>query len=214
MGAVKGPSRTRREQAAETRERIVRAAIEVFGERGYTGARMADIASRAGVAVQTVYFAFHTKPDLLRACYEYAVLGPAQLPPPLQPFWAKVQAARTGRAALHEFVVGNADIVERAAVVDEVARAASHEPDVVTIRNDSEQLRRRGYRELLAGVADRFGLSPHLDLDTATDLLLVLAGPQVWLALKDNGWTREQYIAWASDAVAVQLLAKPGRRPG
>src|ERR1700750_2978268 len=108
MSAVKGPKQSRREQAAETRERIIRAAIDVFGERGYTGARMADIGERAGVAVQTVYFTFHTKPELLQACYEYAVLGPDRLPPHQQPFWARVAAAPDGRAALREFAIGNA----------------------------------------------------------------------------------------------------------
>ena len=43
----------------------MRAAIEVFTESGYVGARMSDIADRAGVAVQTVYFTFHTKAELL-----------------------------------------------------------------------------------------------------------------------------------------------------
>ena len=32
-------------------------------------ARMTDIAAEAGVAVQTVYFTFHTKAELLQACY-------------------------------------------------------------------------------------------------------------------------------------------------
>ena len=46
--------RTRREQAQDTRVRIMRAAQTVFAEKGYSGARMADIAREAGVAVQTV----------------------------------------------------------------------------------------------------------------------------------------------------------------
>ena len=66
---------TRREQARSTRLKIVRAAHAVFVDRGYGGARMTDIAQAAGVAVQTVYFTFHTKGELLQACYETAVLG-------------------------------------------------------------------------------------------------------------------------------------------
>ena len=60
MSDVKRPRSKRREKAAATRERMLRAAIEVFAEQGYGGARMADIAARAGVAVQTLYFVFHT----------------------------------------------------------------------------------------------------------------------------------------------------------
>ena len=102
--AVNTPKRTRREQAAATRERMLRAAIEVFSEAGYVGARMNDIASRAGVAVQTVYFTFHTKAELLQACFDHAVLGPDRLPPLEQPFFAELAAAESGRAALAAFV--------------------------------------------------------------------------------------------------------------
>lgn len=43
--------------------------------RGYTGTRMVDVAAAAGVAVQAVYWVFHTKPELLTACYDLAVQG-------------------------------------------------------------------------------------------------------------------------------------------
>jgi Bacterial regulatory proteins, tetR family len=42
----------------------VRAAHALFVERGYTGTRMADVGEAAGVAVQMVYFRFHTKAEL------------------------------------------------------------------------------------------------------------------------------------------------------
>ena len=100
MSSVNTPKRTRREQAAATRERMIRAATEVFTEAGYVGARMSDIAERAGVAVQTVYFTFHTKGELLQSCFDHAVLGPDRLPPEEQGFYAELLAARSGRAAL------------------------------------------------------------------------------------------------------------------
>ena len=42
---------------------------------------MAAIAQRAGVAVQTVYFVFHTKAELLSRVIDAAVLGPDPNPP-------------------------------------------------------------------------------------------------------------------------------------
>jgi len=64
-----------RERAERTRIRVIRAAHTAFVQRGYTGTRMTDVATAAGVAVQTVYFIFHTKPELLAACYDHAFLG-------------------------------------------------------------------------------------------------------------------------------------------
>src|SRR5512135_1243787 len=48
-GALGERSRERRRGA------ILRAAVEVFSERGYFGARMRDVAARAGVADGTLY---------------------------------------------------------------------------------------------------------------------------------------------------------------
>jgi hypothetical protein len=44
MGRIAGVT------AAETRERLLRAAADVFAERGYDGTRVADIAAAAGVS--------------------------------------------------------------------------------------------------------------------------------------------------------------------
>lgn len=67
-GQVKRPyhSARRREQAAETRERILRAAHDLFVNRGYGQTTIAEIARAAGVSVETVYAAYRNKPTLLR----------------------------------------------------------------------------------------------------------------------------------------------------
>jgi AcrR family transcriptional regulator len=53
--------------AAETRERLLRAAAEVFARRGYDGTRVADIAAAAGVSNGALYAHFGCKADLLVA---------------------------------------------------------------------------------------------------------------------------------------------------
>lgn len=211
MTAVKRPGATRREKAAATRERVLRAAIEVFAEEGYVGARMADIAARAGVAVQTVYFVFHTKAELLQACFDHAVLGPERLVPPEQSPFRGIETARSGRSALRAFVAGNTAIVERVATTDEVARAALHEPEAVAVVENSERLRRQGYREMLADIAQRFALRPGLDLDDATDILLMYGSSATYLAMARAGWDRRRFEEWLTDTLARTLLARPGR---
>ncbi len=49
----------------DTRERLVRAAIEVFLEKGYGGARVQDIASRAGYTPGALYVHFSSRSALL-----------------------------------------------------------------------------------------------------------------------------------------------------
>ena len=208
---VKTPQRTRRERAAATRERVIRCAIEVFTEAGYVGARMNDIADRAGVAVQTVYFTFHTKAELLQACFDFAVLGPDRLPPMEQPFFADLLAARSGRAALAAFVRGNTAILGRSAAIKEVAESAPHEPEAVAVVDRGERLRREGLAEVVRLVHERFGLRAGMAVDDATDLLLMLTSSGTYLTLRRYGWSEEKYVGWLTDALAKQLLAQPGR---
>jgi AcrR family transcriptional regulator len=59
MGRIAGVA------AAETRERLLRAAADVFAKRGYDGTRVADIAAVAGVSNGALYAHFESKADLL-----------------------------------------------------------------------------------------------------------------------------------------------------
>lgn len=199
---------TRRERAQATRSRMLRAAHELFCEHGYTGTRMADVAQRAGVAVQTVYFAFHTKAELLRACYTHAVLGESDpLPPEAQPWHAALLASVTGPEALRWFAKGNGAIVARVGVLDDVVRAAVHEPDAAAIRAHSEQLRRAGYGRIVERLASAFGLREGLDLNSATEVMLTLGGAAVYRSLViDYGWTHEAYVDWVTAALIDALL--------
>src|ERR1041384_7295947 len=55
---------------AGKRDAILRAAIDVFAERGYFNAQVADVARAAGVAAGTVYLYFRSKDDLLISIFE------------------------------------------------------------------------------------------------------------------------------------------------
>jgi AcrR family transcriptional regulator len=59
-------STRRQEQAGETRLRILAAAHELFVDQGYGRTTIAEVASTAGVAVETIYAAFRNKRTLLR----------------------------------------------------------------------------------------------------------------------------------------------------
>jgi TetR/AcrR family transcriptional regulator, fatty acid metabolism regulator protein len=52
------------------RDAILRAAIDVFADRGYFNAQVADVARAAGVAAGTVYLYFKSKDDLLVSIFE------------------------------------------------------------------------------------------------------------------------------------------------
>src|SRR4051812_49937843 len=74
--ALNAVARRSRAAAAEPapvppkRDAILRAATDVFAERGFFNAQVADVARAAGVAAGTVYLYFRSKDDLLVSIFE------------------------------------------------------------------------------------------------------------------------------------------------
>ncbi len=60
----------RRESREDKRRRIIDAAVEVFAQKGFFGAKVAEIAEAAGVADGTIYLYFKSKDDLLISLFE------------------------------------------------------------------------------------------------------------------------------------------------
>ena len=59
-----------RPAAVDKRDAILRAATQVFAQRGFFNAQVADVAKAAGVAAGTVYLYFRSKDDLLVSLFE------------------------------------------------------------------------------------------------------------------------------------------------
>ncbi|MCX4161864.1 MULTISPECIES: CerR family C-terminal domain-containing protein [Paraburkholderia] len=67
----------------ETRRRIIDAAVDLFGEKGFDGASTRDIAALAGVNAPALQYYFENKEGVYRACIEaladdaWEIFGPA-----------------------------------------------------------------------------------------------------------------------------------------
>ncbi|MFF4870340.1 ScbR family autoregulator-binding transcription factor [Streptomyces sp. NPDC090109] len=69
----------KQERAVRTREALVQAGAEVFGELGFAGASVSKIADRAGLTLGAMYFHFKSKEELAR---EIVLAQPARVSPP------------------------------------------------------------------------------------------------------------------------------------
>lgn len=196
---------SRKQRAAATRHRILDSALTAFSQRGYSATTMEAIAANAGVAVQTVYFSFRTKSELLQAVFEHVVLGPDQTPPHLMPWWPRTDDGYDITTTVARFVDGTMELLARAAplvlmvVGDEGARERYEH---------NEQLRRYGYGELVTMLASKYPLREGLTPRQARDILLVLTGPQLFVEFtRDLGWSTDQLAAWTRSAILQQLFA-------
>jgi AcrR family transcriptional regulator len=62
--------RKRRANGEESRRRILDAATEIAGERGYDGASIAQVSARAGLPASSIYWHFKDKDELIAAVIE------------------------------------------------------------------------------------------------------------------------------------------------
>ena len=198
----------REQQAAETRAMVVAAAARLFGERGWAGTGMRDVARAAGVSVETVYASFRSKADLLLAAIDVAVVGDAA-PVPLHQrpeFAALGSGTRQQRArATARLVTG---INQRTAgVVLALREAAASDPELAERMREREQRRRINVEQGAALVAGRAVTPEEVD-----GLWAVLAVEVYQLLTELRGWTPQQYENWLA-GVIDRLLPRPGQ-PG
>ena len=129
---------------AETRERIVTAALALVAEGGYVAAQVAPVADRAGVAVGTVYRYFPSKSDLFAEVFRRASQR-------------EVDAMREGAAAVEDgsatqrIAAGTETFARRALAGRRLAWALLAEP--VDPAVEAERLHfRHSYRDVIAGI--------------------------------------------------------------
>jgi TetR/AcrR family transcriptional regulator, fatty acid metabolism regulator protein len=108
MGTPAAARRTRPDPLpGPKRDAILRAAIDVFADRGFFNAQVADVARVAGVAAGTVYLYFRSKDDLLVSIFERTMrealaevrssIGDARDPRERLRRFARLHLARLGR---------------------------------------------------------------------------------------------------------------------
>ena len=202
-------SALRREQAAATRARIVRAAAELFATQGYTQTSIEQIAARAGVARPTVYTAFTGKPALLKQALDLLLAGDdAPVPVKDRPWFAELLNQRDPRRLLEIEARNDRMINERVAALHEAVRNASAtDDDIAELYATLKQQRRIGARIAAETLAALGPLRDDLDLDTATDILWLLKDPALYTALVgDRGWPPERYQAWLARTMQASLL--------
>ena len=199
-----------RERSRATRRRILDAAYELFGVDGYVGTTMDAIAQRAQVAVQTVYFVFHTKGELLRALTESTAAGASDpRPVPEQAWFREAQVASDPRRVVALVVESGTDVLGRLAPLIEAIRTASpSDQDLADWYASAVQRRRRGMQLVVEALNAREALRPGLSIERATDILFVVENPETFRTLTHEcGWSLAEFKAWAYRTLCEQLLA-------
>ncbi len=203
------PPPNRRARSLATRRRIIDAALSRFRRAGYAATTMEAIAADAHVAVQTVYFMFHTKAELLLAAITIAGGEPDAPEDPVDRAWvAQVVAATSGARRLALVVEFGNEIYRRVGpLMPAVRAAASVDPGVDVAWRGLAARRRDGMRQVIDVFARHGELRTGLDPALALDLLFGVHRSETYLAFTEEcGWQIERYKAWQFATLVHQLL--------
>ncbi len=191
--------------AAATRTQIVDAATILFSELGYVGTSIGAIATRAGVAVQTIYNAIGNKAAVLSAVLDAAVSG-SNAPTPVPEFMAeRTSAARNAASFIDILADWLLEANTRTATIGwTIRQAAAVDEDAAELERERSQQRLRNYGLAAAGLREHGGLQGSMTDEEAAATIWSIGHPTVYRSLViEGGWTAEAYRAWVRAALAI-----------
>jgi AcrR family transcriptional regulator len=200
-------SPVRQEQAAQTRARIVAAAGSLFEDLGYARTSIRQIAEEAGVAPDTVYATFGSKPRVLTAVIDERLRGGHGVGNVMErPELLAVRDEPDPRRQVELLGDAMSRIVEQVGPVFEMMRAAAAvEPAMADVHAEMQGYRLRNMTVAIGWLRARGPL--RVPDDEAAETLWTLAAPDTARQLRhDRGWSRQRYAAWLSDTLARALL--------
>lgn len=210
MSDVKRPSK-RAEKAKETRRRILSAALELFVQDGYGATNLQDVADRAGVAVQTIYFVFGNKRTLLKELVDVTIAGDDEPVATMdRPWYVDALAADTAEGVLRGYIAGATRVLERVAPISKVLDGASASDSEVAALWPHDVDPRYVVQERVAKtLVGKPGSRAEVSAEEAADLLYGLLSPELYLLLVHaRGWPRDRWERWAFQTLHAQLCSE------
>jgi AcrR family transcriptional regulator len=193
----------RQEQALATRNRILDAALALFGRQGYGATSIAAIAREAGVVAETIYATFGSKRGIIDGLVERA--APPMVVGEIKSAWA----ASAGDPAAQLAVVArfSTSFWGQNDALATVFRTGTGDADIADEWSKRQGARRDLFAHMLAAWPDsafRAGLSR----ERATDILWGLATDEVFhLFVRERGWSAKDFEGWLLAALRREILA-------
>jgi AcrR family transcriptional regulator len=209
MDRVKRPDK-RAERARLTREKVVGAARELFVAQGYGATNLQEVADRAGVAVQTIYFVFRNKRTLFKDVVDTAIAGDAEPVATMDREWFRAACAEpTAAGQLRAHVRGTREILGRVApIMSLISAAAATDPEIAAQWPDGPDPRYTVHHAAAEALAGKPDARPGVSVEMAADLMFGLLSPDLYLIfVRDRDWSPDAWEEWARTALTSQLCA-------
>jgi AcrR family transcriptional regulator len=188
---------------AQTEQRILAAATDLFQAQGYAATTLAAIARAADVGERTVYVRFGTKVALFQRVIDVAVAGSAEAAGIREQTRQRpALTARTAAQRVADFAQVGRSIMERTGALFAVAlEAASTEPAIERSWQRGRMATRQAVQEFWTAMSRDGLLPPGADGDWLVDTTTVLSEPETYLMMgKLFGWDLDRYEAWLAQS--------------
>lgn len=203
--------RKTKEEAALTHRSLLKAALAVFGERGYSAATLQDVAARAGVTRGAIYWHFGSKAELYAALIEeYSTRG-AEITQ------AAIAEGGTYSDVLRRVFVRLLTAVEEDADLRAAMELSMFKTEMTEELQHSLRQQRQAGRRLLQGIAGAMQqginsgeLRPDVRPEDMAHAFIALQNGAIYLWLTDP---RAFSLRGIADALAEIYLTGVHRRP-
>lgn len=191
--------------------------MQLFLDGGYAGTTINDVATAAGVAVETIYRGFGSKAALFKGVMEAAVAGGAAraaVPPEDRPVVRAMIAEKNPRRVLKRHAATQSGIHSRAGPLYGVMmEAVAADPQLADVWRQLEAQRLTGMRRIAERLKRLGGIKQELSTEEAGDILWTINSLAVYnLLVVQRGWSPERYREWIASTNSHALLAKGGAR--
>jgi AcrR family transcriptional regulator len=199
----------RQARSAETKQRILEVARNLIVRDGYRATKIAAIAARADVNVDTIYELVGRKPMVLRELIEQAISGADRRVIAEERDYVKAikeEPDPARKLALYARAV--CDIQGRMAPLFLALRDASTtEPEADQVWREISERRATNMRKLVRDLRAAGGLRSGLSVDQAADVLWAMNSSEMYVLLTgERGWSPRRYENWLTEAWCRLLL--------
>lgn len=189
-----------------TRRRIADAAAELFIAQGYAATTLEQIATRAGVAVQTVYFHFGNKRTVLKQAVDIAAVGDEEPIALLdRPWLDQARAEPNPRRVIALWTAQGRGIMERVGPIMRVVRdAAVVDPEMADQWATNQAQTASAFRVFAEQLDATQAL--RVPVKEAVDILCALSGLDLYLLLAARGWSTKRWEQFVVESLTHALL--------
>jgi AcrR family transcriptional regulator len=186
-------------RVADTEERILAAARELFLRDGYVATTLTTVADAAQVGHRTVYVRFGTKAALLKRVVDVAVVGDTLPVNVAGRDWFQTAISASALAdRVTAFAAGSAALMDRAGRLIAIAQQAEPaEPLIAESARAGREATRDLIRLFCTGLRNDGLIPPGSDVRWLADTVSLLCQAQTGNLGHDTlGWTGSQYHDW------------------